>query len=83
MDLRVELREGLHKMIDQTKDVSILQAVYVILEREKQHEQGEEDFYDALHPLLKTSIEKGLEEIKNGQTVPHEEVKKRYDKWLK
>jgi predicted transcriptional regulator len=83
MDLQVELRQGLHKMIDQIKDVSILQAVYVILEREKKHEEGGEDFYDTLHPLLQASIERGLEQIKKGETVPHEEVRKRYEKWVK
>ncbi len=83
MDLHIELRQGLHKMIDQVKDVSVLQAVYVILEREKQHEEGKEDFYDTLHPLLQASIDRGLEQIKNGQTVSHEEVSKRYKKWLK
>ncbi len=83
MDLQTELREGLHKMIEQIKDVSILQAVYVILEHEKRHEENSDDFYDTLDPLLQASIERGLEQIKNGETVPHDEVKKRYEKWLK
>jgi len=83
MDLQVELRQGLHKMIDQVKDVSVLKAVYVILEREKQHEEGKEDFYEKLHPMLQESIERGLDQIKNGQTVSHNEVKERYKKWLK
>ncbi len=83
MDLHGELREGLHKMIDQIKDVDILQAVYVILDREKKREEKETDFYDTLDPLLKASIERGLEQIERGETVPHDEVRKRYEKWLK
>jgi len=83
MDLQLELRAGLHEMIEQTKDVGILQAVYVILEREKQRGESGGDFYDALHPALQASIDKGMEQIKNSQTVPHEEVRKRYEKWLK
>lgn len=83
MDSQAELREGLHKMIEQIKDVNILQAVYVILQREKKHEEEGDDFYDTLDPSLQESIERGLEQIKNGQTLPHDEVRKRYDKWLK
>ena len=83
MDLQFELRAGLHEMIEQTNDVGILQAVYVILEREKQYGGSSGDFYDTLHPSLQASIERGLAEIKNGQTVSHEEVRKRYEKWLK
>ena len=82
MDVQAELKAGLHQMIEQIKDVSILQAVYVILERERQHEEGEKDLYDTLDPLLQASIDRGLDQIKNGQTVPHEEVRKRYEKWL-
>jgi predicted transcriptional regulator len=83
MDLQGELKEGLHKMIEQIKDVTILQAVYVILDREKKREEKETDFYDTLDPLLQASIDRGLEQIKRGETVPHDEVRKRYEKWLK
>ncbi len=83
MGLQTDIKAGLHEMIDQVKDVGILQAVYVILEREKKHQEGDEDFYDSLHPALQASIERGLAQIKNGQTVPHEQVRKRYEKWLK
>ncbi len=83
MDTQAELRDGLHKMIEQIKDITILQAVYVILEHEKKHEENSVDFYDALDPLLQASIERGLEQIKNSETLPHDEVRKRYEKWLK
>lgn len=83
MNLQTELREGLHKMIEQIEDVGILQAVYVILARETGREEKSADFYDTLNPLLQASIERGLEQIKKGETVSHDEVKKRYDKWLK
>lgn len=82
MDSQAELRQGLHKMVEQVKDISILKAVYVILDREKQHEEGE-DFYDTMHPKLQASIERGLAQIEKGQTVPHDEVRRSYEKWLK
>lgn len=45
-------------------------------------ESQEEDFADRLTPAQISSIERGLQQIKDGNTVPHEEVKKRYAKWL-
>ena len=42
----------------------------------------EEDFADRLSPAQIASIEKGLQQIKEGRTVPHEEVRKRYERWL-
>ena len=83
MDSQAKLRESLHKMIEQVENVSILKAVSVILEREQHYEEGREDFYDTLHPRLKASIDRGLDQIKCGQTVSHEEVRKRYEKWIK
>lgn len=70
-------------MIEKIKDVRILQAVSIILEREEQHEEKSGDFYNTLNPSQQASIERGLAQIKNGETVPHEEVRKRYEKWLK
>jgi len=35
-----------------------------------------------MNPGLSTSIKEGLENIEKGETIPHEEVRKLYDKWL-
>lgn len=80
MDLQAELRAGLHEMIEQVKDVSILQAIYTILEREKLHENNAGD--SRLDAALQASIDRGLKQIENGETIPHEEIKKRYSRWL-
>lgn len=32
---------------------------------------------------IRLSVEKGLREIAEGKTVPHEEVMKKFKKWLK
>jgi predicted transcriptional regulator len=35
-----------------------------------------------MNPGLSASIQAGLENIQKGETIPHEEVRKLYDKWL-
>jgi len=80
MDLQAELRAELHEMIEQVKDVRILQALYVIHERENLHENSVDD--SRLDATLQASIDRGLKQIENGETIPHEEIRKRYSRWL-
>jgi predicted transcriptional regulator len=80
MDLQAELKAELHEMIEQVKDVRILQAIYVILEREKLHEDSVNG--SRLDVVLQASLDRGLKQIENGETIPHEEIKKRYSLWL-
>lgn len=83
MDLQTELKVELHKMIEQITDLNILQLVYVILEKERRHEESIIDSNVTLDPIVDASILRGLEQIKAGATVPHDDVRKRYEKWLK
>lgn len=40
------------------------------------------DWWDTLTEAEKESIDRGLDDIENGRTVPHSEVRKKYGKWL-
>ncbi|MEX2512718.1 MAG: hypothetical protein WD398_07425 [Cyclobacteriaceae bacterium] len=40
------------------------------------------DFADNLSAGQIASIKNGLQQLKEGQTGPHEEVRSRYEKWL-
>ena len=42
----------------------------------------EKDFYDTLTEEEKASAQRGLAQVKAGETFPHEEVKKMYQQWL-
>ena len=53
-----------------TKDELLLLQVETLLEG------SEKDFWDALNPKLKESIERGLAQSKRGEGRPHEEVMK-------
>lgn len=39
------------------------------------------DFADTLSSQERAMIESGLKDLKEGRTVPHSEVMKRFDKW--
>lgn len=44
--------------------------------------QNEVDWWNEISEAEKASIERGLEDIKAGRVVSHEEVRKKYLKWL-
>ena len=62
--------------ITQVEDQTILEQINAILE------QDEVDFYDDLSGEQKASAQKGLNQVKLGETVSHTEIKKMYEKWL-
>jgi predicted transcriptional regulator len=44
---------------------------------------GEEtDWWDAVEESAKESIDRGMEQAEKGDVIPHEEVMKKYKKWL-
>ncbi|MEX2566019.1 MAG: hypothetical protein WD431_08760, partial [Cyclobacteriaceae bacterium] len=61
--------------LEQPQQEKVLQYIKQLLAEE------EEDFADRLSDEQIASIERGLQQVKEGKTVPHEEVRKRYQKW--
>lgn len=62
--------------LEQSQQEKVLQFIKLLLAEEQ------EDFADRLSAEQIASVERGLQQIKEGETVPHEEVRKRYQKWL-
>lgn len=75
-----ELKNKISHYLADIEDERFLKSLYAMMRA--YIEEQEEDFADRLSPAQIKSIEKGLEQIKEGKTVPHEEVQKRYSKWL-
>jgi hypothetical protein len=44
--------------------------------------KNEVDWWDEISEEEKASIERGLADVKAGRIVPHDEVRKKYLKWL-
>ena len=58
-------------------DESIIYKIKLLKEQEKNT-----DWWDEISDAEKASIKRGIEDVKAGRIVPHEEVKKKYEKWL-
>jgi predicted transcriptional regulator len=67
----------LAKRILETDDKDILNHIQAILDMNASRVEEERSAY------VEKSIERGLKDIKEGRTIPHEEVMKKYRKWLK
>jgi len=70
------LRNSIKKQID-SADEKALKMVRAILEVEQDH-----DLWDDLSDDAKISIEQGLQDAQQGKLTPHDEVMKKYKKWL-
>ncbi len=62
--------------ITQVENQAILEQINDLLE------QSETDFYEELTDEQQASVQRGLNQVKSGDTVSHAEVKKMYEKWL-
>lgn len=68
------------KLIDwiaNLRDDSVIERIKML----KENQPGV-DWWDEITEEEKASIEKGLEDVKAGRLIPHDDVKKDYAKWL-
>lgn len=68
--IKLELIEWLTKL----EDDETLEYLKIV----KDSKSSKHDWWDDISEPEKSSIERGLKDIEEGKTVPHEEVKKRY-----
>ena len=68
--IKLELIEWLTKL-DDIETIEFLKIV-------KDSKSGKNDWWDDLSQSQKEGIERGLNDIQNGRTVSHEEVKNKY-----
>lgn len=71
-----KLKIELAKQILDTEDSGIIEAIRNLFKNK------EADFWDELPEYVKTGIEKGREQAKNGLVTSHDEVMKKYAKYL-
>jgi hypothetical protein len=63
--------------ITELQDDTMLDVLEVI-----QKQGMQEDWWNTVSMAEKSSIEKGLADVRAGRVVAHADVKKRYEKWL-
>ena len=71
-----ELKKEVKKYIDHADD-RMLKAVRAMLQSDQ-----EENWWNVISDEEKEAIEAGLKEMEEGKTIPHEDVMKKYSKWL-
>ena len=72
-----QIKTALYALIAETEDLQLLEEIEILLVK-----NTKPDFWDSLPPSQKESIEKGLEQASKGETTAHDDVMKRYEKWL-
>jgi len=77
----LELKLNLHTLIEGIENESLLQAIYVMITHKPVISSDLIKWAD-LSAALKEEIEEGLEQAENGEVIAHEEVMKKYQKWL-
>lgn len=74
-----EIKSDLHKLIVETEDLDILLKIkeyFSLLKYQKT------DWWDALDEKARKNIEKGIEQLHEGQLITHEEIRAEVDKIL-
>ena len=73
----LDIKSDLHKLIDKTNDLQLLNTIKILLSK-----SGTIDNWKELPKSVQGSIEKALEQIEKGETLAHEEIKEKHAKWL-
>ena len=74
-----EIKNYLHKLIVETDDESILSKVQAYFTTLKSKNV---DWWETISDQEKEAINRGLQQLENGEGIPHEEVKRKVDKLL-
>ena len=70
------MRQEVKKYID-TADLKVVKMLHAMLEVD-----AENDWWDTVPDKIKSDIDAALLESENGDVIPHEKIKKRYQKWI-
>ncbi len=75
-----ELKKRILRKIDKIEDKNLLSQVHNIINKII---SGEKIDWNSLSVREKKSIEKGLNQLKKGESIEYDEVKKQFSGWLK
>ena len=76
MNVDKVMRQEVKKYID-TADVKVVKMLHAMLEVD-----AETEWWDTIPDIVKSDIDAALIESENGDIIPHEEIKKEYQKWI-
>jgi hypothetical protein len=76
MDTVKTMRQEVKNYIDKA-DPKVVRMMHAMLEAD-----AESGWWDAMPDTVKADVEAALAESEDGSVIPHEEIQKRYKKWL-
>jgi predicted transcriptional regulator len=76
MDAVKQMRKDVKKYID-TADGKVVKMMHAMLEVD-----AEADWWDEMPDNVKADVEEAIRQADRGETIPHDEVKKKYSKWF-
>ena len=71
-----KLRTEVKKYID-TADEKVGKMIHAMLEVD-----ADAEWWDTVPDNIKSKIKKSIQQADSGETIPHEEVKKKYPQWF-
>jgi predicted transcriptional regulator len=74
----LEVKTNLYRLIDETSDVSVLEAIQTLLARSI---NPATDFWTTLSESEKNDIERGIADVEAGRVVSFEEVMAKHGLW--
>lgn len=76
MDALKRMRKDVKKYID-TADPKVVKMMHAMLEVD-----ADAGWWDEMPDNVKEDVEEAIKQADNGETLPHEQVKKKYAKWF-
>ena len=77
-----ELKNDIHRLVVETDNSDVLYKIKTIFNSLVNNEQ-EDDWWYIVSEQEKISIKKGLEQLDNGERIPHAQVRQEINKLLK
>jgi len=75
----IVLKREISALIESISDIEVLQALITLLSHKVSKES---DWWNTISEEERNEIKQGLEEALNGEVIPHDEMLKKYRKWL-
>ncbi len=71
------LRKQVKQFVDEASEKE-LEMIYHLFEATNTN-----DWWNEITPIQREAIDRGIKQLDNSEGVPHKEVMKKYNKWLK
>lgn len=76
---KIEIKQNIHSLVDIVEDVGALSQIQEMLVSYKEEKLK----LSSLSDEERKSINKGLDQLKNGEKIDYEDIKSKFPEWLR